>query len=232
MQGNVNKLSTKTSNERLTLVSSQGLTVARERTLYERRFKRPLDVTVGVLILLVSLPISIGIAMVIRAGLGKHILYSQERVGLDGAAFMIWKFRTMRPDRRQSGDMLQAGEDRRAAHKVIEDPRHTGLGRLLRKLSLDELPQLVNVIRGDMSLVGPRPELVGVAHKRGYLQHVRHDVRPGMTGPYQVSDLRMNGDLRDGLELDEQYVNELRFGSDLRYLVKTVGVMLSRSSGS
>jgi lipopolysaccharide/colanic/teichoic acid biosynthesis glycosyltransferase len=232
MQGNVNKLSTMTSNERLTLVSSEDLRIAREPSLYERRFKRNLDVMVGLLILLVTLPISLGIAIVIRAGLGKHILYSQQRVGLDGAPFMIWKFRTMRPDRRQSGDMLPAGEDRRAAHKVLEDPRHTGLGRLLRKLSLDELPQLMNVIRGDMSLVGPRPELVGVARKRGYLYHIRHDVRPGMTGPYQVSDLRMNGDLRDGLELDEQYVNKLRFSSDLRYLVKTVGMMLSRSSGS
>ena len=232
MQGNVNKVSAVTSNKRLTIVSSEDLRVVRERTLYERSVKRRLDVVVGALVLLVMLPISLGIAIAIRAGLGKGIIYSQRRVGLDGDPFVIWKFRTMRPDRRQSEEVLTIEQDRRESHKVFEDPRHTGLGRLLRKLSLDELPQLVNVIRGDMSLVGPRPELVGIARARGYLHHIRHEVRPGMTGPYQVSHLRMNGDLRDGLELDEKYVNELTFGNDLRYLVKTVGVMLNRSSGS
>ena len=232
MQSNVNKLSNVGGKDRLTLVSSEDLRVVRERSRYERRFKRPLDVAVGVVILLVMLPISLGIGIAIRVGLGKGIIYSQRRVGLDGAPFVIWKFRTMRPDRRQVEEALPLEEDRRADHKVVEDPRHTGLGRLLRKLSLDELPQLVNVIRGDMSLVGPRPELVDVARKRGYLHHIRHDVRPGMTGPYQVSDLRMNGDLRDGLEMDEQYVNGLRFNSDLRYLAKTIVVMLNRSSGS
>ncbi len=232
MRGNMNKLSTMTSNERLTRVSSEGLSVARERSLYERRFKRTLDVTVGVLILLVSLPISLGIAIAIRVGLGKGILYSQDRVGLNGTPFVIWKFRTMGLDRRRSEEGLPIEEDRRADHKVLDDPRHTGLGRLLRKLSLDELPQLVNVIRGDMSLVGPRPDLVTIATKRGYPPHIRHDVRPGMTGPYQVSHLRMNADLRDGLDLDEQYVKELSFGNDLRYLAKTLRVTLNRSSGS
>jgi lipopolysaccharide/colanic/teichoic acid biosynthesis glycosyltransferase len=232
MQGNVNKVSAVTSNELLTIVPSEDLRVVHERSLYERSVKRRLDVVVGALVLLVMLPISLGIAIAIRAGLGKGIIYSQRRVGLDGAPFVIWKFRTMRPDRRQSEEVLPIEQDRRESHKVVEDPRHTGLGRLLRKLSLDELPQLVNVIRGDMSLVGPRPELVGIARARGYLHHIRHEVRPGMTGPYQVSDLRMNGDLRDGLELDEQYVNELSLSNDLRYLVKTIGVMLNRSSGS
>jgi len=232
MQGNVGKLSTTTGNDRLTLVASEDLRIVRERSRYERLVKRRLDVVVAVLLLLVMLPISLGIAVAIRAGLGKGIIYSQRRVGLDGAPFVIWKFRTMRPDRRQAEERLPIDQDRRESHKVLEDPRHTGLGRLLRKLSLDELPQLVNVIRGDMSLVGPRPELVGVALKRGYLHHIRHEVRPGMTGPYQVSDLRMNGDLRDGLELDEQYVNDLSFRNDLRYLVRTIGVMLNRSSGS
>ena len=232
MQGNENKLSAVTSNERLTIVSAEDLRTVRKCSRYERRVKRRLDLVAGALVFLVMLPVSLGIAFTIRAGLGKGILYSQRRVGLDGAPFVIWKFRTMRADRRQSEGVLPIEQDRRESHKVLEDPRHTGLGRLLRKLSLDELPQLVNVIRGDMSLVGPRPELVGVARERGYLHHIRHEVRPGMTGPYQVSKLRMNGDLRDGLELDEQYVNELSFGNDLRYLVKTVGVLLNRSSGS
>jgi lipopolysaccharide/colanic/teichoic acid biosynthesis glycosyltransferase len=232
MQGNANRVSAVTSNEQLTIVSFEDLRVVHEPSLYERSVKRRIDVVVGALVLLVMLPISLGIAITIRAGLGKGIIYSQQRVGLDGAPFVIWKFRTMRADRRQAEEVLPLEQDRRESHKVLEDPRHTGLGRLLRKLSLDELPQLVNVIRGDMSLVGPRPELVGIASARGYLHHIRHEVRPGMTGPYQVSNLRMNGDLRDGLELDEQYVNELSLSNDVRYLVKTIGVMLNRSSGS
>ena len=235
MHGNIKKLKP-VSHEPLTLVAADELRLVRSRSLYERRFKRTLDVVGSLAMLIVTLPISAAIALAVRAGLGKGIFYRQDRVGLGGESFTILKFRTMRPDRRKSevGTLAEAPveTDRRSEHKVDDDPRHTGLGRLLRRLSLDELPQLLNVLRGDMSLVGPRPELVGVAGARGYRDHVRHEVRPGMTGPYQVSDLRLNGDLRDGLELDEWYVNNLSFGNDLRYLLKTAGVMIGRSSGT
>ncbi|NNC78877.1 MAG: sugar transferase, partial [Acidimicrobiales bacterium] len=108
---------------------------------------------------------------------------------------------------------------------------HTTVGRILRKLSLDELPQLWNVIRGEMSLVGPRPEIPSVAESRGYLDHVRHTVRPGITGPYQVSELRYAGDLRDGLDLDEEYANNVTFHGDCAYILRTF-VALGRGSGS
>ena len=234
MHGNLKKIDS-IEHESLTVVSNDDLRIVRDRSLYERRFKRPLDIVATSALLVVTLPISLSLAVAVRAGLGNGIFYRQDRIGLGGEPFTILKFRTMRHDRRRSevGELSMAPvqQDRRSEHKGDDDPRHTGLGRLLRRLSLDELPQLLNVLRGEMSLVGPRPELIGVASARGYKDHVRHDVRPGMTGPYQVSELRLNGDLRDGLELDEEYVNNLSFRNDLRYLVRTIGVMLGGSSG-
>ena len=208
---------------------AQHLRVVRVRTAYERWWKRSLDLVLASALVLVMLPVILLIAFAIRVGLGKGVLYSQQRVGRDGQPFTIWKFRTMRPDRRTRSD-VPVEQDRRQQHKTVADPRHTGLGRLLRRLSLDELPQLLNVLRGDMSLVGPRPEVLSIAEERGYLDHVRHQVRPGMTGPYQVSDLRYNGDLRDGLDVDADYVQRVSLRSDLRYLFRTVAVMLGRSS--
>lgn len=208
------------------------LRIVRSQSFYERHLKRPLDLVGGTIVGFVALPVMLTIALAVRLGLGKGVLYSQQRVGRSGAEFTIYKFRTMRPDRRQRELEFPEDQDRRGDHKQGNDPRHTGLGRTLRKLSLDELPQLMNVIRGEMSLVGPRPEMVDIARQRGYLHHPRHDVQPGMTGPYQVSDLRLNGDLRDGLELDEQYVNNLTFRNDVRYLVKTVTVMFGESTGT
>lgn len=236
MHGNMKNLKAADQLAPLSYVAPENLRLVREESLYERRLKRSFDVLGGVGLGLLLLPLALLIAVAIRVGLGKGVFYSQRRVGMDRKPFVIWKFRTMRPDRRlrEIGEIEDAAveEDRRSAHKDFDDPRHTGLGRTLRRLSLDEIPQLINVLQGHMSLVGPRPELVGVASERGYLDHIRHQVRPGMTGPYQVSELRLSGDLRDGLELDAEYVQNLTLRTDLRCLVRTVGVMLGRSSGS
>lgn len=193
-------------------------------TMYERRFKRALDLVMAVLLIPIAVPFLVVLAVAVRVGLGRGVFYTQKRVGRSGEAFTIVKFRTMHPDRRT--ESVGVTTDRREAHKVDHDPRHTRVGRALRRLSLDELPQLWNVFCGDMSLVGPRPEIYSLARERGMVGHVRHAVRPGMTGPYQVSGLRFNGDLRDGLELDEQYVQRITLRGDLGYLVRTVGVML------
>lgn len=223
---------TSASTEQVTVSYSDDLRIVRDRTVYERRMKRPLDVVLGGLALVAAMPAMAVIAIAVRAGLGKGVLYSQQRIGVQGAPFTIYKFRTMRPDRRQRELELPDDQDRRGEHKDDDDPRHTGLGRLLRKLSLDELPQLLNVMRGEMSLVGPRPEMIDVARQRGYLHHPRHEVKPGMTGPYQTSDLRLNGDLRDGLHLDEEYVSNLTFRNDLRYLLRTFTVIFGDKTGS
>jgi len=200
-------------------------TVSRRVTLYTRFGKRAIDLFVSLLLVVIAVPFVLLVAIAVRVRLGSGVFYGQERVGRHGEPFTIWKFRTMSHDRRKE-QASGLTEERRFNHKVDEDPRHTGLGRLLRRLSLDELPQLWNVVRGDMSLVGPRPELVEVARQRGYLNHIRHEVRPGITGPYQTSLLRLRGDLRDGLELDAEYVRSVAFGSDMRYLARTLHVLV------
>lgn len=211
---------------------SDDLRVLRYRSTYERRLKRPLDLVGASAILVLASPLFLAIAAMIRIKLGKGIFYTQERVGVEQSPFTIYKFRTMRHDRRLRQVDLSGGEDRRSVHKADDDPRHTGVGRLLRRFSLDELPQLFNVVRGEMSLVGPRPEVYSIAEERGYLHHPRHEVKPGMTGPYQVSDLRLSGDLRDGLEVDAEYVESLSLRQDLGYLIRTVTVMMWGASGS
>lgn len=214
------------------LVASDDLRIVRDRSTYERCFKPVFDRVGGSAILLVGAPAIAGIAALIRVKLGKGVFYTQERVGRDGELFTIYKFRTMQPDRRERQVDLPPPQDRRVSHKTLGDPRHTRLGQMLRRFSLDELPQLFNVVRGDMSLVGPRPEVVSVAKERGYFDHPRHQVKPGMTGPYQVSDLRLSGDLQDGLELDAEYVESVSFRTDMKYLLKTITVMLDGATGS
>lgn len=208
------------------------LHVVRYRSTYERRLKRPLDLVGSITILLFASPVFIAISAMIRIKLGKGVFFRQERVGEHEQPFTIYKFRTMAHDRRQHQAELPVDSDRRSTHKAGHDPRHTGMGRVLRRFSLDELPQLFNVVRGDMSLVGPRPEIYDVAEVRGYLHHPRHEVKPGMTGPYQVSDLRLSGNLRDGLEVDAAYVQNVSLKGDIGFLVRTIRVMLKGSTGS
>lgn len=197
---------------------------------YERYGKRALDVVGASLLLLVVSPVVLLIMVVLRFSLGPGIFFTQERVGKGGRTFRMLKFRTMDQDRR-SQDVTIEFDDRRRTHKSTDDPRHTPVGRLLRRTSLDELPQVVNVVRGDMSLVGPRPELVSVAHRYGILNHPRHRVRPGITGPWQVSALRSAGDLNAGLAIDEQYVTSVSLVRDGSILLRTVGAVV-RSTGS
>lgn len=200
---------------------------ARKRTLYERVFKRPLDLAIAIPLTLGLSPIIATVAVAVRIRLGGPVLYRQQRVGRDGAPFTILKFRTMMPDRRgiavayDDDDTSFEGPDRRNTHKTRNDPRHTSFGTFLRRYALDELPQLFNVLRGDMSMVGPRPEILGVAEDHGIVDHIRHSVRPGITGPWQLSGDRSKF-ISESLEHDEQYVEKLTFRSDWSMLVKTV----------
>ncbi|MDH3294481.1 MAG: sugar transferase, partial [Acidimicrobiia bacterium] len=155
------------------------------------------------------------------------VIYRQRRVGRDGSVFDIYKFRSMLPDRRVEARPF-VGVDRRVAHKSDDDPRHTAFGRFLRANSLDELPQLVNVIKGDMSLVGPRPELVSVADETGLIGHPRHRERPGITGLFQVSELRSTNQISAGLHLDVAYVVDVQLRRDLLILWRTIGVLFRR----
>ena len=201
--------------------------VPRSRTRYERYAKAVLDRCAGLVLAVVAVPLFAAVAAAIRIKLGKGVIYKQRRVGRNGASFTMYKFRTMAPDRRKA-DRPFTGTDRRVCHKRDDDPRHTPLGRFLRGSSLDELPQLWNVIRGDMSLVGPRPELPHIVDRYEPWQHERHQVKPGITGFWQLSG-RAGGLAYEGVELDIDYLRALSFRTDLGVLLRTVPVAIIRT---
>jgi lipopolysaccharide/colanic/teichoic acid biosynthesis glycosyltransferase len=198
------------------------------RPAYVRVVKPAMDRIFGVILIFLTIPLLLVIALIVRLKLGRGILFRQERVGLDGRQFTMYKFRTMRADRRVA-DLPFDGVDRRVRHKSLSDPRHTDCGRILRRTSLDELPQLWNVVRGDMSLVGPRPELVSVVETYEPWQHQRHVVKPGLTGLWQVGRREGDGLMRDDTDIDLDYIRQVSIVVDLRILLTTIPVVLSRS---
>ena len=199
-------------------------------SVYLRYVKPAIDALLAAVALLLALPVMAVVATVVFVSLGRPILLRQERVGRGGKRFTVYKFRSMHPDRRGGGTDWD-GIDRRVTHKHPDDPRLTPSGRLLRKLSLDELPQLLNVLRGDMSLVGPRPELPTIV-QRHYepWQHRRHAVKPGITGLWQVSE-RGNGMMHEHVDVDLDYVDQVGLGTDLRILIRTLPAALMSKQG-
>ncbi len=196
------------------------------RLAYQRLGKPVLDRIGGVILAALTLPLVAIIALVIRVTLGSPVLYVQERIGQHGERFRMYKFRTMRLDRRR-GQRPFPGVDRRMRHKTAEDPRHTAVGRFLRRRSLDELPQLWNVALGDMSLVGPRPELPSIVAQYGQWQHQRHLSKPGVTGLWQVS-ARNSGDgslMCEHTHVDLEYLQAVSLRTDLAILRRTLGVL-------
>jgi lipopolysaccharide/colanic/teichoic acid biosynthesis glycosyltransferase len=169
------------------------------------------------------------VASVVALTMGRPVLFRQRRIGLDGEPFEILKFRTMRPDRR--GQRLDVIHDRRLTHKSDVDPRHTKVGRFLRRHSLDELPQLFNVLRGEMSMVGPRPELESVVEGYPEALHQRHQVKPGLTGLWQVWG-RGSGPMHENGQWDLAYIGQVSLWTDLRILARTPSVLIGGQSGS
>jgi Undecaprenyl-phosphate glucose phosphotransferase len=190
----------------------------RESPLYgwNRVLKRGLDLVVGGVALVVLSPVFAVLALAVKLTSPGPVLLRQERMGLDGRAFSMLKFRTMRVDAEAESGPVWASPD---------DDRRTRVGAVLRRFSLDELPQLVNVLRGDMSLVGPRPErpvFVETFRHRipGYM--LRHKVKAGMTGWAQINGWRGNTSLEKRIEYDLYYIERWSIGFDLAILVKTV----------
>ncbi len=192
---------------------------------YANGGKRAFDIAAVVPIIVLASPILAAAAIALRIKLGPGVVLRQNRVGRHADEFGMLKFRTMEHSRRVDAPDGFDGKDRRNTHKSSSDPRHTRLGRLLRKFSIDELPQLFNVLKGDMSLVGPRPQLADRASS-SFRAHPRHLVRPGLTGPFQVSPLRSQGDLDAGLDIDQGYVEKLNMRSDVAFLVGTFVALL------
>lgn len=202
----------------------------RRRSTYERFAKPAIDRAVGVVLALLTLPIIVAVALAVFVDLGLPTLLRQERVGLNGKLFRVYKFRTMEPDRRTPDETSFVGSDRRMNHKSKDDPRLTRLGRFLRKWSLDELPQLWNVLLGDMSLVGPRPEMVQIVRHYEPWQHARHQVKPGVTGLWQVS-ARGEVPMHEATHIDLEYVKGLSFVADVKILAKTIPAALGERTG-
>lgn len=198
-------------------------------TLYVQIVKPVIDYIGGLVLTIVTLPICLIVAFLVYRDLGNPIILKQQRVGRGGRVFNVYKFRSMEPDRR-AGPPDFVGADRRVTHKDANDPRLTDLGRFMRKWSLDELPQLWNVVLGDMSLVGPRPEMVQIVEQYEPWQHQRHVVKPGITGLWQVS---ARGDLpmHEATDIDIDYVDSISFAKDLEILFKTIPAAMGDGKG-
>jgi lipopolysaccharide/colanic/teichoic acid biosynthesis glycosyltransferase len=202
------------------------MTVERPRGIYVRAVKPTFDRVVGFCIFVVLLPLTAVVAVAVRVSLGAPVFFRQRRVGRDNREFDVYKFRTMGQDRRR--EAAPVSEDRRQTHKSDRDPRHTLVGRFLRKWSLDELPQFWNVVCGDMSLVGPRPELVEIVSRYEPWQHQRHFVKPGLTGLWQVSG-RGTGMMHLHTDVDLEYIEKMGPITDLKILLLTIPATLRRS---
>jgi lipopolysaccharide/colanic/teichoic acid biosynthesis glycosyltransferase len=177
--------------------------------------------------LVVLSPLLVGIALAIKLTSRGPVLFRQRRVGLRGRPFTMLKFRTMRPGADRDVDRLRAEHGvKDLMFKLPDDPRVTRVGRWLRRSSLDELPQLLNVIKGDMSMVGPRPALPEEAARYQDWQFDRLEVPPGITGLWQVSG-RADLSFDESVRLDLFYIENWSLAYDFYIVVKTVPVMLS-----
>ncbi len=196
--------------------------------VYVGLVKPTLDRLFATALLLIVLPVMILCAIAVMISVGTPVFFTQERVGRNGRRFRVYKFRTMHQDRRQRNEPMSeqltmefGGDDRRKTHKSPVDPRLTGVGRFLRKWSLDELPQLLNVVRGDMSMIGPRPELPDIVARYGEWEHSRHMVKPGLTGLWQVSARGQGRPMHEHVGVDIEYVAGLSASLDFQIFVRT-----------
>lgn len=192
--------------------------------------KRSLDVAVALVLLPILAPILLVAAVAVRlSSPGAPAIFASRRIGYRGRVFRMFKIRTMVPDAANMEEQLARGDS--VFFKLENDPRITPLGRVLRKFSLDELPQLWNVLRGDMSLVGPRPILLSDFDRMPvHKQLERFAVRPGITGLWQTSGRSRLSDRRR-MELDLEYVRHWSFTADLRILFQTIPAVI-RAEGA
>ena len=183
--------------------------------LYERFIKRPLDAFLATGALIVLSPVLLITAILVRVKLGSPILFTQDRPGKDGKVFKLYKFRSMTDARDAEGNLLP------------DDQRLPAFGQKLRSTSLDELPELINMVKGDMAVVGPRPLLVEYLTRYSKRQARRHEVRPGFTGLAQVHG-RNAISWEEKFDWDVEYVDHITFKGDVKIILDTVRTVLKR----
>jgi undecaprenyl phosphate N,N'-diacetylbacillosamine 1-phosphate transferase len=183
--------------------------------IYRRFFKRPMDIILSLIAIIVLSPVMFIVALLVRIKLGSPVIFEQKRAGLNEKIFTMYKFRTMTDERDENGELLS------------DSVRLTRFGRWLRSTSLDELPELFNILKGDMSIVGPRPLLVQYLPLYNGHQRRRHEVRPGLTGLAQVNG-RNAISWEDKFNLDIEYVDNLSFLGDWKVIFLTLKKVLVR----
>lgn len=186
-----------------------------KKGFYERYIKRPQDFCCALAAIIVLSPVMAVTAVLVRIKLGSPVIFKQKRPGLNGKIFTLYKFRTMTDKKDKNGELLP------------DEERLTRFGKILRSTSLDELPELVNMLKGDMSVVGPRPLLVKYLPLYNERQARRHEVRPGFTGYAQVHG-RNAITWEDKFEKDVYYVDHISFLGDWKIIFQTVGTVLRR----
>ena len=198
------------------------------RRLVARPVKRAIDLVGATALLVLLSPLLLAVAIAVKLDSDGPVFFAQWRAGRDLRPFRIWKFRSMRAsaeDERE--ELIRRHALAGPLFKLDDDPRATRVGRVLRRWSLDELPQLWNVVRGDMSLVGPRPPLSDEVRADGLRQRLRLHMRPGLTGPWQVNG-RSELSYREGVALDLAYVRHWSIARDLGILARTPWAVLTR----
>jgi exopolysaccharide biosynthesis polyprenyl glycosylphosphotransferase len=214
---------------RVTIEDFGGLPIINLRapafSYYQHLTKRAFDFIVGSMVMLLALPLMALIAVAVKLDSPGPIIFKQQRVGENGRVFLMYKFRSMNADAEtKQQDVIQHDEAGRILHKVKNDPRVTRVGQFIRRTSIDELPQLFNVLKGDMSLVGPRPELPWLVEKYEPWQRKRFAVPQGITGWWQVSG-RSDQPMHLNTDLDLFYIRNYSIMLDLYILWRTIGAV-------
>lgn len=183
--------------------------------MYKMYFKRVMDFVLSLMAIIVLSPVLLVVAILVRTKLGSPVLFKQERPGKDEKIFKLYKFRTMTDEKDEKGKLLP------------DEMRLTKFGKMLRSTSLDELPELFNILKGDMSIIGPRPLLVRYLPRYNAEQKRRHEVRPGLSGLAQVNG-RNAISWEDKFKYDVEYVDNVTFAGDWKIIFQTVWNVLKR----
>ena len=184
--------------------------------IYRRFLKRPMDFILSLMAIIVLSPVLIIVGVLVRVKLGSPVLFKQKRPGLNEKIFTMYKFRTMTDEKDENGELLP------------DSVRLTKFGRMLRSTSLDELPELINILKGDMSIVGPRPLAVQYLPYYSETERMRRLIRPGLSGLAQING-RNTATWEDRFNYDVKYVNEITFLGDLKIIFQTVLKAIQRS---